>query len=103
MLRQLVPEDRQNLLCAVCSMREEIDGNCRSTAAEAKRVADDRVPSLYSRDRDLQVLKTRSAFLTLATRDAIQGPRGKTAFASATAWKNGSGLSVSMGATTLRG
>ena len=34
LLRQLTDEDRQNLLCTICAMREEIACNCRSTAAE---------------------------------------------------------------------
>ena len=34
MLRKLDSEDRQNLLCTVCAMREEIARNYRSMAAE---------------------------------------------------------------------
>jgi hypothetical protein len=33
-LRQLSSTDRQNLLCTVCAMRDEIARNCWSTAAE---------------------------------------------------------------------
>lgn len=33
-LSQLDADDRQNLLCTVCAMREEIARNCLSTAAE---------------------------------------------------------------------
>jgi len=34
MLRQLAPTVRQDLLCTVCAMREEIARNCLATAAE---------------------------------------------------------------------
>jgi hypothetical protein len=34
MLRQLSPKVRQELLCTVCGMRDEIARNCLATAAE---------------------------------------------------------------------
>ena len=44
MLQQLTDEDRQNLLCNVCAMREEIARNCCATAAEVNALLNTECP-----------------------------------------------------------
>jgi hypothetical protein len=38
LLRQLTPEDRQDVLCTVCAMRTAIGRNCRSTAVSVNQI-----------------------------------------------------------------
>jgi len=48
MLQQLDPDARENLLCTVCAMRQEIARNCHSTAAEVNALLTTECP-LYIR------------------------------------------------------